>query len=135
MSRARIALLPVGILAVRLLLGQNPAKPADEGQLPPEEDAALNATKQYGFNPVQSRREVDAGMVYFKKGSYKAAAYRFSEATKWNDGNADAWLKLGEAEEKRGNATEARAAFQRYIELVNDAKKSAEVKKKLQRLQ
>ena len=56
--------------------------------------------KEYSFNPVQSKKEVTVGEFYFKKGDFKAAAGRFREATKWNDGNAEAWLRLGDAEEK-----------------------------------
>src|SRR5947209_14112585 len=99
MSRARRTLVPVGILAVRLLVGQQ-TPPPDKTELPPEEDAAINAPKEYGFNPVQSKREVAVGLLYFKKGNYKAAAARFQEATRWNDGNQEAWLRLAEAEEK-----------------------------------
>src|SRR4051812_47426277 len=78
-----------------------PPKPV-EPQLPPEEDVG-DVPKEYAFNPVQSKREVEVGLQYFHKGNYKAAANRFSEATKWNDGNADAWLRLAEAEEKKKN--------------------------------
>ena len=78
--------------------------PPDENQispdqLPPEEDKA-KIQQQYSFNPVQSNKDVTVGEFYFKKGDFKAAAGRFREATKWNDGNAEAWLRLGDAEDK-----------------------------------
>src|SRR5207249_9748552 len=69
----------------------------EPAQLPPEEDADLKG-EQYSFNPVKSKRDVAVGIEYFKKGNYKAAADRFTTATKWNEANADAWLRLGEAE-------------------------------------
>ncbi|NDJ11962.1 MAG: hypothetical protein EBY17_12355 [Acidobacteriia bacterium] len=75
-------------------------KPVEE-QLPPEEDVAT-VPQQYSFNPVRSKRDVEVGAFYFKKGDWKAAAARFKEATLWNEGNAEAWLRWGETEEKRG---------------------------------
>lgn len=104
-----------------------------EGQLPPEEDKA-NIQKQYTFNPLQSKKEVTVGEFYFKKGDYNAAAGRFREATKWNDGNADAWLRLGDAEAKMQDAGEARAAWQKYLQLSPQSKQAAEVRKKLEKL-
>jgi tetratricopeptide (TPR) repeat protein len=112
-----------------------PAEPTiqEPAQLPPDEDAALKG-EQYSFNPVKSKRDVAVGLEYFKKGNYKAAADRFSTATKWNEANADAWLRLGEAEEKRGNQKAARAAYQKFLELSPDAKNAGEVKKRLEKL-
>lgn len=102
-------------------------------QLPPEEDANLKA-EQYSFNPVKSKRDVAVGIEYLKKGNFKAAADRFTTATRWNEANPEAWLRLGEAEEKRGNQKPARAAYQKYLELSPDAKNAAEVKKRLEKL-
>ena len=98
-------------------------------QLPPEEDAAA-LPEQYSFNPLQSKKDVTVGEFYLKKGDARAAAGRFREATKWNDGNADAWLRLGEAEEKNKDAKAAREAYEKYLQLAPDAKNAAEVRKK-----
>jgi tetratricopeptide (TPR) repeat protein len=106
----------------------------EEGQLPPDEDKASKVEKQYSFNPLQSKKEVSVGEFYFKKGDFNAAASRFREATKWNDGNADAWLRLGDAEEKMKDSASAREAWQKYLQLAPQAKNAAEVKKKLERL-
>jgi Flp pilus assembly protein TadD len=112
-----------------------PPEPAvqEPKQLPPEEDTDLK-TEQYSFNPVKSKRDVGVGLEYFKKGNFKAAADRFTTATKWNEGNAEAWLRLGEAEEKRGNLKAARTAYQKYLDLSPDAKNASEVKKRLEKL-
>src|SRR6266508_986894 len=72
---------------------------APQEEAPPEEDTSLSV-KEYSFNPLQAEKEVRIGNYYFHKGSYRAAAQRFREATKWNDGCADAWLRLGEVSEK-----------------------------------
>jgi tetratricopeptide (TPR) repeat protein len=114
-----------------------PVKPEptvqEPSQLPPEEDSEVK-TEQYSFNPVKSKRDVAVGLEYFKKGNFKAAADRFTTATKWNEGNAEAWLRLGEAEEKRGNHKMARVAYLKFLELSPDAKNAADVKKRLEKL-
>lgn len=102
-------------------------------QLPPEEDKG-EIPKQYSFNPLQSKKEVTVGEFYFKKGDYKAAAGRFLEATKWNDGNAEAWLRLGETDEKSKALKSARDAYQKYLQLSPDGKKASEVRQKLEKL-
>jgi predicted Zn-dependent protease len=109
-----------------------PPKPA-EPELPPDEDA-VTAPKEYAFNPVQSKREVEVGLQYFHKGNFKAAANRFTEATKWNDGNAEAWLRLAEAEEKEKNVKGEREALAKYLQLAPEAKNAGELKKKLAKL-
>src|SRR5437764_15378723 len=80
---------------------QEQTKPEEEPP-PPDEDAAATA-KVYSFNPLQAQKEVRTGDYYFKKGSYRAAASRFREATKWNPSFAQAWLRLGDAAEKQND--------------------------------
>jgi Flp pilus assembly protein TadD len=106
---------------------------AQNDELPPDEDVR-EAPKQYSFNPLQSKKELGVGNYYFKKGDFKAAAGRFREATKWNDGNAEAWLRLGEAEERRDNTKAARVAYKKFLELQPDGKNAEEVKKRLEKL-
>jgi len=107
-----------------------PAAPAAQEQEPPEEDANLKP-KVYAFNPLQANKELQVGVEYFKKHSYKAAAGRFREATRWNPNLAEAWLRLGEAEEKRKNRPDAKDAYAKYLELQPDAKDAAEIRKKV----
>jgi tetratricopeptide (TPR) repeat protein len=102
-------------------------------QLPPEEDAGA-LPKTYSFNPLQSKKEVTVGEFYLKKGDSRAAAGRFREATKWNDGNADAWLRLAEAEEKNKDLKAARVAYEKYLQVAPDAKNASDVRKKLEKL-
>ena len=110
------------------------AKPAPPGeskeQEPPEEDPTLQP-KEYSFNPLQAEKEIKIGGYYFKKGNYRAAAQRFDEATKWNPGHAEAYLRLGEALEKRKDQKGARQAYAKYLELAPDAKNAAAIKKKV----
>jgi tetratricopeptide (TPR) repeat protein len=114
-----------------------PTQPVNKEGLPPEEDAGAATTKEYAFNPIQAKKEISIGDLYFKKGSYRAAAGRYSEATKWNSGDPEAWLRLGEAQEKLRDAKAEREAYNKYLELATDAKDSKkvdEIRKKLEHL-
>ena len=111
---------------------QVPSKEEKE-TLPPEEDASI-AVKSYAFNPVQAQKEVRTGNYYFKKGSYRAAAGRFAEATRWNGADPEAWLRLGETEEKLKDPKAAREAYSKYLELASDARNAEEIRKKLEKL-
>ena len=105
-------------------------QPQTVEQEPPEEDANLKP-EVYSFNPLQANKDMQIGTLYFKKHSYKAAAGRFREATKWNPNMAEAWLRLGEAEEKRKNQADAKEAYAKYLELQPEAKDAAEIRKKI----
>ncbi len=111
---------------------QKPAPKAQEEQAPPEEDVtAVPPVKEYAFNPIQADKEVKIGIFYFKKGSYKAAANRFREATKWNPGMSEAYLRLGEAAEKLRDKKAAHDAYAKFLELAPEDKRAEAVKKKV----
>lgn len=119
------------LLILALLFGcgcwAQQAKPQQE---PPEEDEALTP-KEYSFNPLQANKELQIGNYYFKRKNYRAAAKRFAEATKWNPTFAEAFLRLGESEDKLKDAAAARQAYSKYLELVPDAKNADDIKKRL----
>ncbi|MBZ5725950.1 MAG: hypothetical protein LAP87_13240 [Acidobacteriia bacterium] len=120
---------------------QRPQPPAgSKEEVPPEEDTSLTV-KEYSFNPLQAQHEVEVGNFYFKEKKYRSAAGRFREATRWNEGFAEAWLRLGDAEEKLKDKPAAREAYTRYLALAADAKadpkdarNAAEIRKKLDKL-
>ena len=116
------------------MFGQPPApqqsKPVVKEEDPPEEDASL-IPKEYVLNPLQAAKEITAGHYYFKKGNYKASSRRYAEATKWDPGNAEAFLLLGESYEKQKDMKNAKAAYSKYLELAPDAKNAAAIRKKL----
>ncbi len=101
-------------------------KPAE----PPEEDETLT-TKEYSFNPIQAKKEVQVGDYYFKKGSFRAAAGRYREATKWDENLAEAYLRLGEAYEKLKEFPAMRKALEKYLSLAPDSKDAPRVRKLL----
>lgn len=102
-------------------------------QEPPEEDPTL-LPKTYVFNPIEAEKNVKVAAFYWKKGSYKAAALRYQEATKWDPGMAEAWLRLGEAREKLKDNEKARAAYEKFLELTPEGKDAEAVRKKLSSL-
>jgi tetratricopeptide (TPR) repeat protein len=113
------------------LCAQEPKKPAEpQEQQPPEEDESLKP-KEYGFNPLEAEHDVQIGNYYFKKGNLKAAMNRFREATRWNPSFAEAFLRLGETEEKLKDKQAARDAYSKYLELSPDGKEAESIKKKL----
>ena len=125
---ARLLRLALGLALWAGALAAQQQKPAE----PPEEDESL-LPKEYSFNPLQAEKELKIGAFYFKRGRYRAAALRFQEATKWNPGLAEAYLRLGEAREKLKDQTAARAAYAKFLELAPDHKRAVEIKRKLAR--
>ena len=105
-------------------------QPKVQEQVPPEEDESLKP-KEYPFNPLEAENDVKVGNFYFKQGKYKAAVNRFRDATRYNPSSADAFLRLGDAEEKMGDKQAASDAYQKYLELAPDAKNAEAVKKKI----
>jgi tetratricopeptide (TPR) repeat protein len=112
---------------------RKPAKTSDKEEVPPEEDTSLSK-QDISFNPLQSVKEISAGDFYFKKHRWVAAMGRYKSATLYNEGNAEAWLKLGEASEKLKDRKAAQAAYSKYLEVASDAKNAAEIRKKLDKL-
>jgi len=110
---------------------QQPAAPKEA--TPPEVDTVVAPT-EYSFNPLQAEKDLKVGNFYWKQGKYRAAEARFREATRWNENNAAAWLRLGEAGEKLKDLKSAREAYTKYLEVANDAKNAAEIRKRLEKL-
>jgi tetratricopeptide (TPR) repeat protein len=147
MSRWVVALALAGAVSVSWgaqadgdgLKKDRPAPTVTKEQVPQEEDENLK-TEEYAFNPLRAEKELDVGNYYFKKGSYRAAEGRYKEATLWNSGYDEAWLKLGEAEEKLRDKKAAKEAYEKFIEIAGDPKdekdqkRVADVRKKLDHL-
>ena len=101
-----------------------------QDQEPPEEDESIKP-KTYSFNPLEAEKDLKVGLYYFKKGNYKASTSRFREATLWNPTYAEAFLRLGESEEKLKDKKAADEAYTKYLALAPDAKDAESIKKKL----
>lgn len=131
----------IGFLLTGILFAQDQPtlkkRPADQPksqqtteQEPPEEDESL-APKTYSFNPLEAEKDLKVGLYYFKKGNYKASTSRFREATLWNPTYAEAFLRLGESEDKMKDKKAAADAYSKYLALSPDGKEAESVKKKL----
>jgi tetratricopeptide (TPR) repeat protein len=112
---------------------ERPPAAKGEPQAPPEEDEAVAPTV-YSFNPLQAEKDMRVGDYYLKQGSFRAAAGRYREATRWNAGSGEAWKRLGEASEKLRDLPSAREAYAKYLSLAPDAKDASRIKKKLAKL-
>jgi tetratricopeptide (TPR) repeat protein len=119
------------------LCAQFPPPPPDPNppnyEEPPEEDAGIATPKVYTFNPLQAKKEIEVGDFNLKRGNLKGASYRYREATLWDDGNANAFFKLGDVSERMKDYATAKEAFQKYASLTDDKKKVAEVQKRLEK--
>jgi tetratricopeptide (TPR) repeat protein len=98
--------------------------PAPQEAEPPEEDESLKP-KEYTLNPLQAVAEINVGDQHVKKGKYGAAVYRYLEASRWDPGSAEAFLKLGAAYEKLHDFPNARDAFNKFFDLAKDDAKYA----------
>ena len=108
-----------------------PAKPVE--QEPPEEDESLKP-EEFALNPLEAQKNITAGDYYFKtKKNYHAAARRYLRATKWDPGSPEAFLKLGESQEKLNDHAAAREAYEKYLELSPGAKNADAIRKKIEK--
>ena len=100
----------------------------------PEEDDSVKP-KTYPFNPLEAERNIKVGEFYMRQGGtrgYRAAAGRFEDATKYNPGSAEAFFKLGEAEQKLKHADKAKSAFAKVVKLAPpDSKLARDARKKI----
>src|SRR5262245_60200153 len=127
------------VLCISWICASQTEKPAQQPPTapkeatPPEVDTVVAPT-EYSFNPLQAEKDLRVGNFYWKQGKYRAAEARFREATRWNENNAAAWLRLGEAGEKLKDLKAAREAYTKYLEVASDAKNAAEIRKRLEKL-
>jgi tetratricopeptide (TPR) repeat protein len=144
MSRRLLPLLLTALAAAFAVEAQDPPgelkqrqkteqKSGGQPDMPPEEDTDVGNI-EYSFNPLLAEKDVKVGNFYFKQGKYRAAEGRFRSATRWNAGNADAWLRLGEVSEKLKDPKAAREAYSKYLELNAGAKDAGEIRKRLEKL-
>lgn len=108
----------------------NSSQNAKTQEEPPEEDESL-VPENFVLNPLESERNVRVGNYYWHKGKYRAAAGRYERATRYNPSSAEAFYKLGEAQQKLKNLDAARTAFRKVLQLAPESKLGQEAKKRL----
>ncbi len=109
---------------------QEQAKPEVQEQEPPEEDESLKP-KEYSFQSIESRERFQSWQLLFQERQLQRRDQPLSEATLWNPNFAEAYLRLGDSEEKIKDPKGAHEAYAKYLELAPDSKEAASVKKKL----
>lgn len=124
----------MSVFAAAGLIGQQSTPPPpqqvpDESSLPEEDETV--APEKFVLNPLESERNVKVGNFYFNKKDYRGALNRYERATKYNPSSAEAFFKVGEAEEKLKNTGAARLAYQKVLDLSPDSKLGHEAKRKL----
>jgi tetratricopeptide (TPR) repeat protein len=105
--------------------------PGDESL--PEEDESERKT-EYTYNPLQAQHELNVGNFYFRNKKYNSALGRYSEATKWNPGWPEAYLKLGETEAKLHQNDAAKKSLDKVIQLSPDSKEARQARKLISKL-
>ncbi len=105
-------------------------QPPDESE-PPEEDESV-APEKFVLNPLESDRNIRVGNYYWHKGNYRAALGRYERAARFNPSSAEAFFKVGEAEEKLKNRDAAKTAFEKVIQLAPDSKLAHDARKKIE---
>ena len=148
-SRTLAILTTVRAIALSVLLLGGPPMLADETARTPEgfserpdaspefvdEDEDYAPRRQtYAFNPVQARNELKVGIYYTKKGSHKAAAGRYLEATRWDTNFGEAYWRLGMARERLGQPKEALEAYANYLAIEPRGKKASQVRASAEKL-
>lgn len=77
---------------------------------------------------------MQVGTYYMHKGDLDAAIDRFQDATTAKPGYALPFLRLGEAQEKKGLKRQAIKSYQRYLDLYPHAEDKDKIQKKIDKL-
>lgn len=109
-------------------------RPEEYPELVDEDEQFAPREQVYAFNPVQARNELKVGNYYAKKGSFRAAAGRYVEATRWDPNFGEAYWRLGMAREKLNQPAEAFEAYSRYLAIEPTGKKARSVRRTLETL-
>ena len=106
-------------------------RPEEPAVMVDEDEEFAPPQQEYAFNPVQARNELKVGIFYAKKGSHRAAALRYLEATRWDSGLAEAFRRLGMAREKLSEPDAAASAYRRFLEIEPNGKAARQVRQRL----
>ncbi len=98
-----------------------------------EEEAAEEQAPEP--DPVRAEKTLGIGNYYFKQKNYAAAIERYLEALRYQQDSLPAWNALARAYEKSGQRSRAIDALKTLIEKDPDARRVAEYRRKLQRLE
>ena len=109
-------------------------RPESSPEFVDEDEDYAQRKQTYAFNPLQARNELKVGNYYAKKGSHKAAAGRYLEATRWDANFGEAYWRLGMAREQLGQSKEALEAYTNYLAIEPHGKKASQVRARAEKL-
>src|SRR5579859_2452168 len=109
-------------------------KPAARPAKPNADSATQNAPDQPTWDPLRAERDMQVGTYYMHKGDLDAAIDRFQDATTAKPGYALPFLRLGEAQEKKGMKKAAIKSYTRYLDLYPHAEDKDKIQKKIDKL-
>ncbi|MFI5093188.1 MAG: tetratricopeptide repeat protein [Candidatus Acidiferrum sp.] len=144
----RVALIGFVLVAVPAHnSAQNPPppSPADPPAAPPKkqdakpakpntDSATQSAPDQPTWDPLRAEKDMQVGTYYMHKGDLDAAIDRFQDATTAKPGYALPFLRLGEAQEKKGLKRQAIKSYTRYLDLYPHAEDKDKIQKKIDKL-
>ncbi|HKV25441.1 MAG TPA: hypothetical protein VJN93_12680 [Candidatus Acidoferrum sp.] len=108
----------------------NKAKPAKPGT----DSATQNSPDQPTWDPLRAEKDLEVGKYYMHKGDLDAAIDRFQDAALAKPGYALPYLRLGEAQEKKGLRRQAIKSYTKYLDLSPHADDRDKVQKKIDKL-
>jgi tetratricopeptide (TPR) repeat protein len=139
------ALLMVGAPLRNSAQNPPPPSPTDPPPAPPKkqdakpakpntDSATQNAPDQPTWDPLRAEKDMQVGTYYMHKGDLDAAIDRFQDATTAKPGYALPFLRLGEAQEKKGLKKQAIKSYTRYLDLYPKAEDKDKIQKKIDKL-
>jgi len=112
-----------------------PKKKPDAKPAKPNTDSATqNAPDQPTWDTLRAERDMQVGTYYMHKGDLDAAIDRFQDAATAKPGYALPFLRLGEAQEKKGLKKQAIKSYRRYLDLYPHAEDKEKIQKKIDKL-
>ncbi len=111
-----------------------PKKPDPKPAKPAADSATQNAPDQPMWDPLRADKDMQVGIYYMHKGDLDAAIDRFQDAALAKPGYALPFLRLGEAQEKKGLKRQAIKSYQRYLDLYPQAGDKNKIQKQIDKL-
>jgi hypothetical protein len=110
-------------------------RPANQDITAPPVELDQTKPTVYTYDPERAKKEVEVGNYYMKTSKWAQAAVRFEEATKWDPKFSEAYLRLAEAREKKGELSKAVESYRKYLAMDPNSKKKKDVLKSIDRLE
>jgi tetratricopeptide (TPR) repeat protein len=101
----------------------------------PARKGASDVQEMRPWDPHKADKNIEVGDYYMHLKNYRAAISRYQEALKWEDNNAIAMFRLGQAFEAVGKYQQAREQYAGYLKILPEGKYATEAQNKVERLE